>query len=159
VSGRTSFLVVGNFAGRSKVSSARAKAVPLIDEDGLFSLIVASAPLAQQAQQAGEAEEAQQAGEEGEGKILPQQAQQAGARAQQVQHAMSAAAAGRPQLPTAISGAAFHARAAVPGAGAPAQRPAQVLVWVGGRACGGRLSAGARGLCHTAPPHCCLELS
>ncbi len=44
VSGKTSFLVVGRATGKSKFFQARAKNTKLIDEDGLFSLICASAP-------------------------------------------------------------------------------------------------------------------
>lgn len=44
VSGKTSFLVVGRGTGQSKFLQAKDKKTTLIDEDGLFSLIRASAP-------------------------------------------------------------------------------------------------------------------
>jgi hypothetical protein len=42
VSGKTSFLVCGNFVGRSKWFAAREKKVRAIDEDGLFALVRAA---------------------------------------------------------------------------------------------------------------------
>lgn len=42
VSGRTSFLVMGQHAGRSKHAAAKAKGTKIIDESGLFSLIAAT---------------------------------------------------------------------------------------------------------------------
>lgn len=49
VSGKTSFLIVGEHSGKSKVTTAKSKGVKLIDEDGLLSLVVASIPAKQSA--------------------------------------------------------------------------------------------------------------
>ncbi|GFR43759.1 hypothetical protein Agub_g4871 [Astrephomene gubernaculifera] len=46
VSGRTAFLVAGHNCGRSKYRTAKQHGTKIIDEDGLFSLIRASAPFA-----------------------------------------------------------------------------------------------------------------
>ncbi|KAL6776732.1 RFC1 [Auxenochlorella protothecoides x Auxenochlorella symbiontica] len=45
VSGRTSFLVIGQYAGRSKHAAAQAKGTPVIDEGGLLSLVEATVHL------------------------------------------------------------------------------------------------------------------
>lgn len=42
VSSRTSFLIVGQYTGRGKYRDAKEKKIPLINEDGLFSLIKAA---------------------------------------------------------------------------------------------------------------------
>lgn len=47
VSGKTSFLIVGEHSGKSKVETAKSKGVKLIDEDGLISLVMASIPAKQ----------------------------------------------------------------------------------------------------------------
>jgi replication factor C subunit 1 len=44
VSGKTSFLLMGSFAGRSKYNAAQSKGVRLINEDGLLTLVAASIP-------------------------------------------------------------------------------------------------------------------
>lgn len=44
VSGKTSFLLMGSFAGRSKYNAAKSKGVQLINEDGLLTLVAASIP-------------------------------------------------------------------------------------------------------------------
>eukprot|EP00889_Picochlorum_renovo_P002572 jgi/Picre1/29602/NNA_004987.t1 len=50
VSGKTSFLIVGEHSGKSKVETAKSKGVKLIDEDGLISLVIASIPAKQSAE-------------------------------------------------------------------------------------------------------------
>ena len=44
VSGKTDFLVAGTDSGASKVKAAREKGTKIIDEDGLFSLLMSTAP-------------------------------------------------------------------------------------------------------------------
>lgn len=53
VSGRTSFLVMGQHAGRSKHTAAKSKGTKIIDEDGLIALVASTAGLVRSTQAEG----------------------------------------------------------------------------------------------------------
>jgi replication factor C subunit 1 len=106
VSGKTSYLLVGSECGNSKLAAARSKDVALIDEDGLFHLVKATAHLVPKEEE-----------EEDEVKVLggTQGAAAAAAGAAQVFSALNAT--GLPSRPGAAA-AAGPSRPLPSGAGA-----------------------------------------